>query len=56
MTHRYVGNSAKEIAGTFYAPGDFLDLSKEDLQDSQVKEMLLNNQIMVLKGGDKSNG
>lgn len=60
-THRYVGGHAQEINGVMRAPGDFLKLGKEDLEDPYMKDLLAAGTVVDLKifsstsdkGGDK---
>lgn len=71
-THRYVGDHAAEIGGVMREPGEFLSLSKEQLEDAHVADAIDNGTIVDLKsftsgvpsgttstsgeGGDKVNG
>lgn len=59
-THRYVGDHAAEILGVMREPGEMLALSKENLEDDHVADLINVGQISTLsdfdKGGDKVNG
>lgn len=58
-THRYTGNHAQEFVvgdkALMVAPGSFLNLSKSDLENAHVKDMLNSGQLLELKskGGEK---
>lgn len=53
-THRYVGNHPQEINGVMRAPGDFVELTAEDLKDTNIADMIEIGVLMSLKGGDKT--
>lgn len=59
-THRYVGNHAAEILGVMREPGEMLTLSKEDLNDPHVADLINIGTVTTLsdfgKGGEKVDG
>lgn len=48
-THRYVGDHAAEIDGVMREPGEFLSLSKEQLDDAHVADLVDTGVIVDLK-------
>lgn len=53
-THRYVGNHAQEINGVFVAPGDFVKLTKEQLDDPHNADMVKSGVLVDLKAWGSS--
>lgn len=53
-THRYTGTHAAEIVGKMLGPGEFFSLTKDQLNDPHIKEMLENGTLLALdkKGGE----
>lgn len=51
-THKFVGNHAAEVAGVMRGPGESFSLDAEQLEDVHVKDMLDNNLLMTLSGGE----